>query len=539
VSTPTLQQARSHYERQRRIAAAALVAVRKLFKRRASLLEVASTVASYQLASAMASVARWRHRRRHVTPDGPCSVRWRLVGKGFPISEPIIATIDRFVPHRSSRCRTTGGTTRPSSWPGRAADRLRGPGRRPRGLAGRVRVSAPTGRTTCGCSTRRRARAARSWRAASTATSTTSTVTRLRLRDGPGADWEDAHDAGLVSSPREAFDRGQIRGLSKADAQAIRDGADIDEIVNATRGTSAPGSRTRSVPTTFGRASRRRPTARRSAPHGARRTRPAWCDCAPSRSTSSRRTATTRSGSQALRLHPLTSAPRWRGWQHPARSPRRASHDRADSEARADRRAPQEGAEQEPKTFDAEYVANLRKEAAKYRTEAKAAASELEKQRQASMSEAERPSPRLRPAAAPLRRPSTASGSPHRVRRLAGRRNPDFDTARLRLRRPVPSSARTASPTPRRSRRVEARPQPRRPPSSTAARGTGTRPPTSTKFCAGPQAGRNRSTSWHGWPRCTSTDDLGGHSCRTTTSSRGRAPRRSSPRSSPTTSSAA
>ena len=51
---------------------------------------------------------------------------------------------------------------------------------------------------------------------------------------------------------------------------------------------------------------------------------------------------------------------------------------------------PQEGGEQEPKTFDAEYVTNLRKEAAKYRTEAKAAAAELEKQRQASMTEAER-----------------------------------------------------------------------------------------------------------------------------------------------------
>lgn len=47
-------------------------------------------------------------------------------------------------------------------------------------------------------------------------------------------------------------------------------------------------------------------------------------------------------------------------------------------------------AEDESKTFDADYVAGLRKEAAKYRTEAKAAATALEKQRQASMSEAEK-----------------------------------------------------------------------------------------------------------------------------------------------------
>lgn len=54
---------------------------------------------------------------------------------------------------------------------------------------------------------------------------------------------------------------------------------------------------------------------------------------------------------------------------------------------------PQEGAAPEagqPQTFDAEYVANLRKEAAKYRTEAKAATAEIEKARAASMSEAEK-----------------------------------------------------------------------------------------------------------------------------------------------------
>lgn len=52
---------------------------------------------------------------------------------------------------------------------------------------------------------------------------------------------------------------------------------------------------------------------------------------------------------------------------------------------------PQEGAtEQEPKTFDADYVANLRKEAARYRTEAKKASEALEQQRQASMTEAEK-----------------------------------------------------------------------------------------------------------------------------------------------------
>lgn len=47
----------------------------------------------------------------------------------------------------------------------------------------------------------------------------------------------------LISDPREAFERGQIRGLSQADAQAIADGADINQVVNAHRGMFTAGGR--------------------------------------------------------------------------------------------------------------------------------------------------------------------------------------------------------------------------------------------------------------------------------------------------------
>ena len=40
----------------------------------------------------------------------------------------------------------------------------------------------------------------------------------------------------LISSPAEAFEKGQIHGLSRSQEQAIRDGADIGQVVNATRG---------------------------------------------------------------------------------------------------------------------------------------------------------------------------------------------------------------------------------------------------------------------------------------------------------------
>ncbi len=57
----------------------------------------------------------------------------------------------------------------------------------------------------------------------------------------PVDSWQEAHDAGYVSSFADAFEKGQVRGLSEADAEAIADGADPIEIVNATRGTSQPG----------------------------------------------------------------------------------------------------------------------------------------------------------------------------------------------------------------------------------------------------------------------------------------------------------
>lgn len=54
----------------------------------------------------------------------------------------------------------------------------------------------------------------------------------------------------LVSSPTEAFDKGLIRGLSQRQVQAIRDGADIGQVVNAKRGMRMVNFAGRSVQTT-------------------------------------------------------------------------------------------------------------------------------------------------------------------------------------------------------------------------------------------------------------------------------------------------
>lgn len=95
--------------------------------------------------------------------------------------------------------------------------------------------------------------------------------------------------------------------------------------------------------------------------------------------------------------------------------------------------APQEGQPQEePKTFDADYVEKLRKEAAEYRTKAKATAAELEKIRQASMTETEK-------AAAEAEARGRAAATAEFGRRLAtskfealaSKRNPAFNSAEV------------------------------------------------------------------------------------------------------------
>jgi hypothetical protein len=69
----------------------------------------------------------------------------------------------------------------------------------------------------------------------------------------PVQDWESAHDAGLVASFQRAFEAGDVRGLSKADEQAIRDGAQPHVVVNAYRGLGAPGVTAAQTVTLYGR----------------------------------------------------------------------------------------------------------------------------------------------------------------------------------------------------------------------------------------------------------------------------------------------
>lgn len=258
MATPTLAQARSHYDRQRRIGLAALSAVRRLFKTtpKPTIPQIAATAAGYQLASATLSaqsIARFADSRQ------PLTVARQFMGVssyGFPLTEPIIATIDRIVPAPVEPL--------PQPWwddaqvfmaaleqlivsevtdAGRTASQVEFVGRPD--WQNYVRMLNPPSCARCAIL------AGRIYR----------DLEAFDRHPGcdcvmvPVQDWQAAHDAGLVSSFEDLFQKGQIGGnrtqpdgstkfepgLSRADMQAIADGATPHEVVNATRGLNAPG----------------------------------------------------------------------------------------------------------------------------------------------------------------------------------------------------------------------------------------------------------------------------------------------------------
>jgi hypothetical protein len=71
-----------------------------------------------------------------------------------------------------------------------------------------------------------------------------------------------------TTDPKLAFEQGRVKGLSRADEQAIRDGADMSQVVNAHSGMYIAGHRklTRSGTTRSGTAGRRLGGATREMP---------------------------------------------------------------------------------------------------------------------------------------------------------------------------------------------------------------------------------------------------------------------------------
>ncbi|MDF1603389.1 hypothetical protein [Nocardioides sp. YIM 152315] len=276
MATPSLSQARSHYDRQRKIVGAAVLAVRSLFRRRRPMAEVVNTVAAYQFASATAAVRSVAAMAEDRAPLTNPRAFMGVSSLGFPISEPIVAAIDQIVPAPVEPL--------PDTWwedaaafvaeveqliASEVADAYRTASQvefvvRPT-WQNYVRMLNPPSCPRCAIL------AGRIYR----------DLEAFRRHPGcdcvmiPVQDWESAHDAGYVSSFQQAFERGDVRGLSKADAQAITDGADPARVVNATRGTSTPGITTAYRTEVFGR--------RVKATHDAATKRSAWRKANPTR----------------------------------------------------------------------------------------------------------------------------------------------------------------------------------------------------------------------------------------------------------------
>ncbi|MCW2496408.1 hypothetical protein [Jatrophihabitans sp.] len=213
-----------------------MLAIRRLFERHRPLPEIVATVSAYQAASATTG-SQAIAEAAGAPPVTIPKVFAGVSSHGFPVAEPIIATIDRYIPAPVEPL--------PDAWWGDALEfmadiealiesEIQDAGR----SASQVEiVNAPDWQNyvrvlvlpSCKRCTVLAGRIYRDLEAFKR-------HPQCDCQMWPVQDWEQAHDAGLISSPQEAFDKGAIRDLTIAETQAINDGADITKVINSSRG---------------------------------------------------------------------------------------------------------------------------------------------------------------------------------------------------------------------------------------------------------------------------------------------------------------
>lgn len=264
MPTPTPVQASKHYAQQAAISQAAADAMWPLFQRRVPLPEIALALARYQRAAATAAVvtvSRWADADQMTDPDSFAGVS----SSGFPVIEPVIATIDRIIPAPVSPI--------PAPWwddatlfqhevellissevadAGRSASQAEMVGH---GYTQYVRVLNPPSCARCTILAGRKYRWSRGFQRHPGCDCQMVPVDDPRAADDLLTDPRSAFDAGQVGSYRTLKDGSRVfvDGLSKADRRAVADGADIIKVVNASRGLSAPGITAATRTELFGR----------------------------------------------------------------------------------------------------------------------------------------------------------------------------------------------------------------------------------------------------------------------------------------------
>lgn len=252
MATPTQTQARSSQAQLSGFVTAALLAIRELFRRKAPLPEVANTVAVYQIVAARAgaaTMAGWLKAAPTLNPQ----VFGGVSAYGFPVLEPIIATIDARVPAPVEAI--------PAPWWSDAAEFMAAVEQLiATEIADSYRTASQVEMIGRGHQNYvRMLRLPSCKRCAVLAGRIYRDLDTFDRHEGcdcvmvPVQDWGDAERNGLVVDGTEAAKNGQIRGLSEADLRAIQDGADLGQIVNATRGTRQPGITNALTTELFGR----------------------------------------------------------------------------------------------------------------------------------------------------------------------------------------------------------------------------------------------------------------------------------------------
>lgn len=236
MSTSTLTRARNHYRAQQKVALAGVRAVRRVVKAAttptAATSAVTTTLATYQLASALngARTMAAEAGRELLTAPAAFAGTTQL---GWPIETPIETIIDRLAAdfekdfQRQADQFLAGldlfvqSEIIAAGADAASVEIAAGPE-----WTNYVRVLVPPSCDRCTILAGRIYRDLQGF----------ARHPGCDCQHWPVTSWAEAEAAGLITDPQVAFDRGLVRGLSKADTQAIRDGADIQEVVNAKRG---------------------------------------------------------------------------------------------------------------------------------------------------------------------------------------------------------------------------------------------------------------------------------------------------------------
>lgn len=236
MSTSTLTRARNHYRNQQKVALAGVRAVRRVVKAAttpaAATTAATTTLATYQLASALngARTMAAEAGRELLTAPAAFAGTTQL---GWPIETPIETIIDRLtadieqdIQRMTDQMLAGLDLFVQSEIIAAGADAASVEIVMEPAWTNYVRVLVPPSCDRCTILAGRIYRDNESF----------ARHPGCDCQHFPVSSWAEAERAGLITDPMVAFDRGLVRGLSRADTQAIRDGADIQEVVNAKRG---------------------------------------------------------------------------------------------------------------------------------------------------------------------------------------------------------------------------------------------------------------------------------------------------------------